>query len=83
VLDIIRHHHENWDGSGYPEGLKGEAIPIGSRIIRLVEAYEMMISPTPYRSAKPEDEALAEIRKLSGIHFDPTLVAAFLDLLGH
>lgn len=83
VLDIIRHHHENWDGSGYPEGLTGEAIPIGSRIIRLVEAYEMMISSTPYRAAKHEDEALAEIRKLSGSHFDPGLVAAFLDLLGH
>ncbi|BDU78474.1 hypothetical protein METESE_34320 [Mesoterricola sediminis] len=83
VLEIIRHHHENWDGSGYPSGLQGEAIPIGSRIIRLVEAYEMMTSPTPYRAAKPEDEALVEIRKLSGTHFDPGLVAAFLDLLGH
>ncbi|BDU74600.1 HD domain-containing phosphohydrolase [Mesoterricola silvestris] len=81
VLHIIRHHHEHWDGGGYPDGLKGEAIPMGSRIIHLVEAYEMMISETPYRAAKTPAQAEAEIQRLAGIQFDPHLVGQLIQIL--
>ncbi len=81
VLHIIRHHHEHWDGGGYPDGLKGDAIPMGSRIIHLVEAYEMMISETPYRPAKTPAQAEAELERLAGIQFDPQLVAHFIQIL--
>jgi HD-GYP domain-containing protein (c-di-GMP phosphodiesterase class II) len=81
VLNIIRHHHEQWDGGGYPDHLKGEEIPIGSRIIHLVEAFEMMISETPYRPAKTQDEAILEMERLAGVQFDPFLVGQFLQIL--
>ena len=81
VLHIIRHHHEHWDGSGYPDGLQGEAIPIGSRIIHLVEAFEMMLSETPYRPARTVAEAVAELKRLAGHQFDPYLVAQFIPLI--
>ena len=81
VLHIIRHHHEHWDGSGYPDGLQGEAIPVGSRIIHLVEAFEMMLSETPYRPSRTVTEAVAELKRLSGRQFDPYLVAQFIPLI--
>jgi len=81
VLHIIRHHHEHWDGGGYPDGLKGEAIPMGSRIIHLVEAYEMMISETPYRPAKTPSQAEAELERLAGVQFDPQLVTRLIQIL--
>jgi HD-GYP domain-containing protein (c-di-GMP phosphodiesterase class II) len=81
VLHIIRHHHEHWNGGGYPDGLKGEDIPMGSRIIHLVEAYEMMISETPYRPAKTPAQAEAELERLAGSQFDPLLVAQFIQIL--
>ena len=78
VLRIIRHHHEQWDGKGYPDGIKGEAIPIESRIIHLVESYQVMTTGTRYRAAKSQQAALAEIRQLSGSHFDPRIVEEFI-----
>jgi HD-GYP domain-containing protein (c-di-GMP phosphodiesterase class II) len=81
VLKIIRHHHERWDGTGYPDGLKGEEIPMGSRIIALAEAYEMMLSETPYRPAKTPGQAVTEMERLAGVQFDPRLVGQFIQVL--
>jgi putative nucleotidyltransferase with HDIG domain len=81
ILRIIRHHHEQWDGKGYPDGIKGEAIPIESRIIHLVESFQVMTTGSSYRAARSTAAALAEIRQLSGTHFDPRMVEAFLQML--
>ena len=61
IASAIRHHHENWDGSGYPDGLRGEAIPLLSRVISVVDAYDAMISDRPYRSAMSHEAAVAEL----------------------
>ena len=71
VLPIIRHHHERWDGSGYPDGLNGDAIPSGARILAVADAFEAMTSDRVYRGRKSPDEACALIEAWSGIHFDP------------
>lgn len=81
VLPLVRHAHERWDGQGYPDGLSGEEIPIGSRIIFVCDAYNAMTSNRPYRRAMPEEEAVAEICRESGGQFDPTTVGAFLRVL--
>jgi len=80
-LPIIRHHHEHWDGAGYPDRLRGDAIPIGARIVGLVDAFDAMVHDRPYRPARSVAEALDEIRKLAGRQFDPGLVAAFVPLI--
>jgi diguanylate cyclase (GGDEF)-like protein len=72
----IRHHHEHWDGSGYPDGLRGSEIPIGARILHVADALDSMISDRVYRSAMPLEDALRELRRSSGIQFCPTCVAA-------
>jgi diguanylate cyclase (GGDEF)-like protein len=72
----IRHHHEHWDGSGYPDGLRGPEIPIGARVLHVADALDSMISDRVYRSAMPLEEALRELRRSSGIQFCPTCVAA-------
>jgi HD-GYP domain-containing protein (c-di-GMP phosphodiesterase class II) len=75
---IIRHHHEHWDGSGYPDGLYGQNIPLGSRIIAVADAFDAMTtSDRPYRSAMSPELALEEIRRNSGTQFDPRVVEAF------
>jgi HD-GYP domain-containing protein (c-di-GMP phosphodiesterase class II) len=81
ILRIIRHHHEQWDGNGYPDAISGEAIPIESRIIHLVESFQVMTSGTAYRAAKPMAVALEELRRLSGVHFEPRLVEEFIQML--
>lgn len=73
----VRHHHERWDGRGYPDGLAGLEIPLLARIIAVADAYEAMTSDRPYRRGKSPEEALREIKDLSGIQFDPKVVAAF------
>ena len=81
ILRIIRHHHERWDGTGYPDSLQGEAIPLGSRIIHLVESYEVMTSGTAYKLPKAAPVALAELEQLAGLAFDPAMVPEFIQLL--
>jgi len=77
IAMIIRHHHERWDGKGYPDGLAGETIPIGSRIIAVADTYEAMTADRPYRRALPAEVAYKEILANSGTQFDPAVVAAF------
>jgi response regulator RpfG family c-di-GMP phosphodiesterase len=78
--EIARTHHERWDGSGYPSGLAGEEIPLSGRICAICDVYDALLSERPYKRAWPAAEALAEIRKQSGSHFDPDLVDVFLEL---
>jgi len=73
-------HHERWDGSGYPDGLAGEDIPLTARITALADAFDAMTHARPYKDAEPVDVVLAEIRRSSGTHFDPAVVTAFLTL---
>lgn len=74
-------HHEKWDGSGYPAGSAGEAIPIEARITAICDVFDALTSTRPYKQAWPLDDALAYIREQSGSHFDPRLVACFFDIL--
>lgn len=78
AAEIVYAHHERCDGAGYPRGLKGEEIPLGSRIFAVVDAYDAMTSDRPYRGARPHEEALAEIQRHTGTQFDPEVVEAFL-----
>ena len=79
ALDIPLYHHEKWDGSGYPHGLKGEEIPLSARIFAIVDVYDALTSNRPYRSAWAKDKALAYIESLAGSHFDPQVVQRFLE----
>jgi HD-GYP domain-containing protein (c-di-GMP phosphodiesterase class II) len=79
-LDIPYCHHEKWDGSGYPRGLKGEEIPLAARIFAVVDVYDALRSDRPYRLAWPEEEVLEHIKFLSGTHFEPAVVEAFLKM---
>ncbi len=81
VVPIIRYHQERYDGSGYPEGLKGEEIPIGARIIGVVDTYGAMTEDRVYRATPGHYKALEELQRLAGRQFDPTVVAAFVSLL--
>lgn len=78
ALDIILHHHEKFDGTGYPNKLRGENIPLGSRIIAVADSFQAMVSHRPYRKSTSVNEAIAEIKKNSGTQFDPTVIDAFL-----
>jgi hypothetical protein len=78
--DIAMSHHERWDGSGYPAGLKGDEIPLAARICAVVDVYDALLAKRPYKEAWTTEQALAEIRQGSGTHFDPKLVEAFLAL---
>jgi putative nucleotidyltransferase with HDIG domain len=78
ALDIPRCHHEKWDGSGYPYGLKGEEIPLAARIFAVVDVWDALRSDRPYRPAIPVEEACKIIQQESGAHFDPRIVEAFL-----
>jgi CHASE2 domain-containing sensor protein len=80
--EIARTHHERWDGSGYPAGLAGEDIPLSGRICAICDVYDALLSERPYKRAWPLHEALAEIRKQSGSHFDPALVEVFMRIHG-
>jgi PAS domain S-box-containing protein len=81
VARLVRHHRERWDGTGYPDGLRGEEIPLGSRIIAVVDAYNAMTDHRRYRVARGHTEAVAELQRHAGSQFDPHVVQAFLELL--
>jgi len=81
ILSIIKHHHERFNGTGYPDALKGRQIPVGSRIIAVVDAFHAMVSRRPYRDALSIDDALREINKNAGIQFDPEIVEVFLRMV--
>ena len=78
---IVRHHHERWDGTGYPDRLRGEQIPVGARIVGLVDAYDAIIHDRPYRPARSVEAAIAEINGQAGAQFDPELVRLFVPLV--
>jgi putative two-component system response regulator len=80
-IPIIRGHHERWDGRGYPDGLRGEDIPLGARIVGLVDAFDAMVNDRPYRPARTPAEAIAELWACSGRQFDPDLVPMFVDAI--
>lgn len=81
IADMILHHHERWDGKGYPDGLSRESIPLLSRVISVVDAYDAMVSNRCYRAAMPKGKAMAELKRCAGTQFDPTIVAEFLQML--
>jgi HD-GYP domain-containing protein (c-di-GMP phosphodiesterase class II) len=81
ALDIPYCHHEKWDGTGYPRGLKGDEIPLAARIFAVVDVWDALSSDRPYRSAWPAEKALDHIRSLAGTHFDPKAVELFFQVL--
>jgi HD-GYP domain-containing protein (c-di-GMP phosphodiesterase class II) len=81
ALDIPYCHHEKWDGTGYPQGLKGAQIPLAARLFAVVDVWDALTSDRPYRAAWPEDKAREHIRASSGTHFDPQVVDRFMQIL--
>lgn len=81
VREIVRHDHERWDGGGYPDGLRGAEIPLGARVVFVVDAFHAMTSDRPYRQAMGEDEAVEQLRAAAGTQFDPAVVEAFVRVL--
>lgn len=82
ALDIPYYHHERWDGTGYPQGLKGEQIPLAARIFAIIDVWDAMLSDRPYRKAWSKKKALTYIKDQAGTHFDPSMVRAFLEMVG-
>ena len=81
-LQVVRHHHERWDGEGYPDGLQKTEIPLGARVFAVADALDAITSDRPYRQARSWEEAAAEIVRESGSQFDPEVVKAFEQRLG-
>lgn len=81
VVGAVRFHHERWDGCGYPDGLAGEDIPLGARIVQVADAFDAMISDRPWRAARTQAAALAELRREAGRQFDPALAKDFAALV--
>src|SRR5207237_4363850 len=80
VAPIVRSHHENWDGTGYPDGLAGEQIPVGSRILAVVDCFDALTSDRPYRPRMTDEDALQIIGERSGTMYDPRVIDAFFAL---
>jgi putative two-component system response regulator len=78
---IALHHHERWDGEGYPAGLAGDEIPLGARIVAVADVYDALCHDRPYRRAWSHDRVVEQIEEERGAHFDPTVVDAFLGML--
>jgi putative nucleotidyltransferase with HDIG domain len=81
ACDAVRHHHERYDGAGYPDGLAGEAIPLEARIVAAVDAYSAMTSHRSYQTTRTAEAAMAELRRCAGTHFDPIVVGALIAVL--
>src|SRR5262245_6491037 len=81
VGPIVRHHHERWDGRGYPDGLAGHNIPLGARIVAVADSYDAMTTQRPYNRALTADEAVTRLRAGAGIYWDPQVVGMFIELL--
>jgi HD-GYP domain-containing protein (c-di-GMP phosphodiesterase class II) len=79
VVPVVLYHHERWDGSGYPVGLEGEAIPAEARVLAVVDAFDAMTTDRSYRRATTEDAAVAELERCAGAQFDPEIVRVFAD----
>jgi HD-GYP domain-containing protein (c-di-GMP phosphodiesterase class II) len=82
IEKTILHHHENWNASGYPDGLEGEQIPLGARIIRVADCFDAMTSDRPYRETYSERDALIEMEKEIGTSFDPMIFRTFQGMMG-
>src|SRR3954470_20622798 len=82
VAHAVRHEHERWDGTGYPDGLAGERIPLAARVVLACDAYHALVSDRPYRSALPREEALAELEHCAGTQFDPAVIEALVASIG-
>jgi HD-GYP domain-containing protein (c-di-GMP phosphodiesterase class II) len=82
VIPLVYHHHEHFDGSGYVAGLSGSQIPLGARILAVIDTYVAMTSGRPYRAALTHSQAVAELHRLSGSQFDPSVVDAFIGIVG-
>ncbi len=80
--EIISCHHERWDGSGYPDGLAGDAIPLAARVFAIADGFDAMTHDRPYRAARTREEAVAEIRAQAGRQFDPEPTRVFVELMG-
>lgn len=80
LVPLVRHHHERWDGRGYPDGIEGEAIPLGARILCLADSLDAMLSDRPYQSTRTFQEVMGEVARCSGTQFDPDVVAAFISV---
>jgi HD-GYP domain-containing protein (c-di-GMP phosphodiesterase class II) len=78
---VIRHHHESYDGNGYPDGLEGEEIPLAARIVAAVDAYDVMMRGRPYRRRHTQAETLEELSRLAGLQFDPRVVEMLIRIL--
>ncbi|MBO8127383.1 MAG: diguanylate cyclase, partial [Firmicutes bacterium] len=81
ILDIVKYHHERYDGRGYPDGLQGEEIPLCARILAVADSFDAMTSNRPYRDALPKEVALKELERGKGLQFDPQVVEAFFDVV--
>ncbi|MBO9534416.1 MAG: HD domain-containing protein, partial [Solirubrobacteraceae bacterium] len=80
AVDVVLHHHERWDGGGYPDGLTGDKIPVGARLFSIADTIDAMTSDRPYRSALPLPAAIDEVVRLSGSQFDPACVATLTQM---
>ena len=81
VGKVVRHHHERWDGKGYPDGLAGEAIPLGARILSVADVYDALTSDRPYRAAWPHEKTEDFLIEQSGTQFDPQVITAFVQIV--
>jgi putative nucleotidyltransferase with HDIG domain len=81
VVTLVRHHHERYDGKGYPEGLKGEDIPLGARILAVADGYDSMITDRPYRKRFSLEQTKEELQRSAGTQYDPAIVDAFFKVL--